>query len=313
VAARTPETAPQAGFPDSSFKYTPLRHVRVMFIRFVQGLFYSAPEGCYHWDEDEQKTELLVTNEQKMDPEVLYKRPAITFTRGPVSFYSMGIDDLLEYEFDIAKKTKGVLIPGTMAINCISRVPQEAEDLAWVVAEHIWLLRDLLMKAGFFEIGKSPQIGSPSPAGSIVAQDQGDEFTVVAVSVPYQFSRTSSLTPLGNRIVEGIEQHLTLNPGPGMAGGRPVVGSTGAAWHPHEIPLTVHVCPAKSFAPGTSGVYSKATRPGVRPQAFLPKQPHPLNPAVTVRVRTVLPRRPGVVPPRRGVIVPIVDPCVEQS
>ncbi len=306
MAARNPETATAAGFPDSSFKYTPLRHVRVMFIRFVQGLFYEAPKGCYHWDEDEQKTEITITNEQKLDPEVVHKRPAITFTRGPVSFYSLGIDDLLQYEMDIAKKTKGVLVPGTMAINCVSRVPQECEDLAWVVAEHIWLLRDLLMRAGFFEIGRMPQIGSPSPAGSIVAKDQGDEFTVVAVSVPWQFSRTSSITPLGKRIVSGIEQRLSLNaPNP--------VGSTGAAWHPHEVPLNVHACPATSFAPGTGGVYSKSARPGVRPQAFLPKQPHPLNPAVMVRVRTVLPRRPGIAPPRRGVVVPIVDPCVEQS
>jgi hypothetical protein len=284
-----------------------------MFIRFVQGLFYSAPEGCYHWDEDEQKTELTVTNENKLDPEVLHKRPAITFTRGPIQFYSLGMDDLISYEFDIAKKTKGVLIPGTMTINCVSRVQQEAEDLAWVVAEHIWLLRDLLMKAGFFEIGRMPQIGSPSPAGSIVAQDQSDEFVVVPVSIPYQFSRTSSLTPLGNRIVEGIEQHLTLGPRPGTEGGRPAAGSRGAPWHPHEVPLTVHACPPQSFAPGTAGVYNKAIRPGVRQPTFLPKQPHPLNPAVTVRVRTVLPRRPGIVPPRRGVVVPIVDPCVEQS
>ena len=308
MSARVPETGVQAQFPDSSFKYTPLRHVRVMFIRFCQGLFHAAPKGCYHWAysdeemliEDEQNTELTITNEQKIDPEVLHKRPAITFTRGPVQFYSLGIDDLISYEFDISKKTKGVLVPGTMAVNCVSR------DLAWVVAEHIWLLRDLLMKAGFFEIGRMPQIGSPSPAGSIVSNDQGDEFTVVAVSVPYQFSRTSSLTPLGDRIVAGIEQSLNLNPL------RPV-GSTGAAYHSHEIPLQVHVCPADNYAPNAQGVYGRSARPGVRPQAFLPKQRHPLYPGRMVSVRTVLPRRQGIVPPRRGVTVPIVDPCVEQS
>jgi hypothetical protein len=280
-----------------------------MFIRFVQGLFNAAPPGFYHWDEDEQITEIVITNESKLDPEVVYKRPGITFTRGPVQFYSMGIDDLIAYEFDIAKKTKGVLIPGTMSINCVSRVPQEAEDLAWVVAEHVWLLRDLLMQAGFFEIGRNPQIGSPSPAGSIIAQDQGDEFSVVSVSVPYQFSRTSSLTPLGSAIVAGIEQRLTLSSTPSAAS----VASEGAPWHPNEVPVNIHYCPPPSFAPEAQGVYSRSLRPGVRQQPFLPKQPHPLNPAKTVWVKTVLPRRPGIVPPSRGVTVPIVSPCVEQS
>lgn len=306
MAARVPQTMPQGGFPGSSFKYTPLRHVRVLFLRFCEGLFYSAPKGCYHWDEDEQQTEITISNEQRLDPEMLHKRPALTFTRGPIQFYSLGIDDLIKYELDIDKKTKGVLVPGTMAINCISRVPQEAEDLAWVVGEHLWLLRHLLMRAGFFEIGRQPQIGSPSPAGSIVSQDQGDEFTVVAVSVPFQFSRTSSYTPLGKRIVQGIEQRLTLN------APRPV-GSTGAPYHDHEVPLNTHLCPPQSFAPGAEGVYNSALRPGSRPRAFLPKQPHPLNPSVMVSVRTVLPHRPGLVPPRPGVAVPIVDPCVEQS
>lgn len=313
MAARVPETRTNAGFPDSSFKYTPLRHVRVMFIRFVQGLFYSAPKGCYHWQpldeemliEDEQNTEISISNEGKLDPLVLQKRPAVTFTRGPVQFYSLGMDDLLHYEFDTAKKTKGVLVPGTMSINCVSRVSQESEDLAWVVAEHLWLLRHLLMRAGFFEIGRMPQIGSPSPAGSIVTGDNGDEFTVTMVTVPYQFSRTSSMTPLGQQIVAGIEQSLDLNKQRRPQGG--------AVWHEHEIPLHLRMCPADSFAPAAQDVYNRSTKPGIRPQNFLPKQPHPLNPAVQVVVRTVKPNRPGIAPPRRGVVIPITDPCMEQS
>lgn len=316
MAARVPETAPAAGFPDSSFKYTPLRHVRVLFIRFVQGLFAAAPEGCYRWDEDEQLSEIIIVNESRIDPEIINKRPGITFTRGPVSFYSMGIDDLMSYEADISKKTKGVLIPGTMTINCVSRVPQEAEDLAWVVAEHLWLLRDLLMKAGFFEIGRQPQIGSPSPAGSIVSNDQGDEFTVVAVSIPYQFPRTSAVTPLGKRIVGSIENRLTVNPlrrlnNNGLPAAYPGGGTP--AYLRHEVPLGITACPPPSFAPDASDVYNRSPDPAGRRDVFLPKQPHPLNPAVQVNVRTVRPGRRGIAPIGSGAVVPISNPCVEES
>lgn len=305
MTAKNPETAHYGRFPDSSFKYTPLRHIRVLFISFVQGLFKEAPKGSYHWDEDEETSEIIVTNESRLDPETINKRPAINFTRGPVQFYSLGIDDLNTYDPTTEKKTKGILVPGTMTINCISRVQQESEDIAWVVGEHIWLLRDLLMRAGFFDVGRQIGMGSPSPAGSIVANDQGDEFTVTPISVPFQFARTSSLTPLGKRIVQGIEQAIATGPAK-------VYASLGPPLQSHEYPLGVTACPPPPFSPA-SDVYGKTADPAGEKQIFLPKQPHPLNPAVTVRVRTVRPYRPGLGVPPRGSSVPIKDPCVEES
>jgi hypothetical protein len=305
VAAKVPETQGRPTFPGSSFKYTPLRHVRVLFVTFVQGLFAAAPKGCYHWLEDEENSEIIITNENRIDPEVLNKRPAITFTRGPMQFYSLGIDDRVDYDFALDKKRKGVLVPGTMTINCVSRVELEAEDLAWVVTEHIWLLRDLLMKAGFFEVGRNPQIGSPSPAGSIVTNDQGDEYTAVPITVPYQFARDSSFTPLGKQIVNNIRQQLTLN--------AKTFASTGVPMQSHEYPVNTVACPPPSFAPSASDARGRTPDPGgLKSPPFLPKQPHPLNPAKTVTVRTVRPFQHGLRRPQPGQ-VPITDPCVEES
>lgn len=305
MSAKVSETEGQPTFPGSSFKYTPLRHVRVLFVTFAQGLFQAAPKGSYRWLDDEEQTEIIIQNENRIDPETLGKRPAITFTRGPLEFYSLGIDDRVAYDFALDKKTKGVLVPGTMTVNCISRVELEADDLAWVVAEHFWLLRDLLMKAGFFEVGRAPQIGSPSPAGSIIANDQGDEFTVVPITVPFQFARTSSFTPLGKQIVNNIRQQLTT-----------VVktfASVGPPLHGHEYPTNVTAYPPPSFAPAASDARGLTPDPGGRKSPpFLPKQPHPLNPAKTVTVRTVRPLRQGLRQPQPGQ-VPITDPCVEES
>jgi hypothetical protein len=286
VSPKVPETNPSPTFPDSSFKYTPLRHVRVLFIRFVQGLFFSAPSGSYHWDPDEEVSEIIITNENHLDAETINKRPAINFTRGPCQFYSLGIDDMTKLDMATEKKEKGVLVPGTMTINCISRVQQETEDLAWIVAEHIWLLRDLLMRAGFFDIGRGEQIGSPSPAGSIVTNDQGSEFVVTPITVPWQFARNSSFTPLGKKIVQGIEQSLSTSLRP--------VQTLGPVYHPHEYPVQTVTTNPPSFAPDASDSQGATPDPTRTRNVFLPKQLHPLNPAVEVSVRTVRPFRPGL-------------------
>ena len=286
MSAKIPETRSSPKFPDSSFKYTPLRHVRVLFTRFCQGLFFGAPPGSYHWEPDADKSEIIITSENKLDPETIKQRPGLHFTRGPIVFYSLGIDDRAALDMTTDQKEKGVLIPGTMTINVVSRVMQETEDLAWVVAEHIWLLRDLLMKAGFFDIGRQPQIGSPSPAGSIVTGDSGDEFYVTPVSVPWQFARNSKFTPLGKQIVRHIEQQLSLNP-------LKKVGSLGPAFHTHEYPVQEVATAPPSFAPLASDAQGQTPDPAGTRQVFLPVQPHPLNPAVSVSVRTVRPFSSG--------------------
>jgi hypothetical protein len=40
-------SADRGSLPDSSFKYTPLQHVRVLFASFIQGLFHST--GTQTW------------------------------------------------------------------------------------------------------------------------------------------------------------------------------------------------------------------------------------------------------------------------
>jgi len=306
MAAKVPETPANPRFPSSSFKYSPLRHARVTFIRFCQGLFYAAPPGCYHWDADISKTEIVITSENKIDQEAINRRPGISFTRGPVSFYSLGIDDREKYDMALDKKEKGVLVPGTMTINVASRVMQETEDLAWVIAEHIWLLRDLLMKAGFFDIGRTPQIGSPSPAGSVVAGDSGDEFYVTSVSIPWQIARNSSFTPLGISIARSIE--LSISPRAPQP-----VASQGPAYHPYEYPLQVQNTAPPSFAPLASDAQGQTPDPACQQESYLSKQPHPLNPSVTVNVRTVRPFRGGLGTGANVKPVPITPTCVEES
>lgn len=303
MTARITETNPDDGFPSSSFRYTPIRHLRVLFVSFTQGLFAAAPSGAYHWDPDENGTEIYIADESTIKTERMQSRPAINFTRGSLQFYSRWMDDMMNFDLRTGQKTKSVLVPGTMAVNCISRVDLESEQIAWVVAEHFWLLRELLMKSGFFDIGRSISLSAPSPAGSLVTGDQADEMVVTTITIPFQFYRTSIFTPLGRQVVQNIELFLRTR-------GQQAMLPRGAAVSDHELPLNVHECFPPPFAPDASDVYGGTPNPEGREVAQLPLVPHPLNPSKLVRVRTVRGNQPGGVRLNGGpYVLPIRDPC----
>jgi hypothetical protein len=313
-SSKVATTTASGAFEADSFKYSPLEHVRSLFAGFLQGLFQASPLGAYHWIDDDQTTEIYITGEAVAKAEVVGMRPSITLTRSPVQFYSLGLDDMLNFDFRTGKKKKTVLVPGTMIINCCSRAALESERIAWISAEQLWLHREMLMKMGFFEVGRQPAIGSPSPAGSIIQADEGDEWYVTSVSCPYQFYRTSQYTPLGQRVVREItmrlrtetttvaEQFVTSNGHGGPPAG-PAIGV------PYQI--EGHLPPP--FAPAASDVYGNTPNPGFGPPE-LPRVPHPRNPAQYVTVRAARPNGIAVRPPGMGGrAIPFTPADVEES
>ncbi len=311
MLSRTPNTSPNGGFDEVSFKYSPLEYATYLFVRFFQGLFHASPPGAYHWSEDAETSEIYISNENPLLAATIGQRPAISTTRGPVQFYSLGFDDMLSYDPRTGTKRKSVLIPGTMTVNCCSRAPLECERLGWICAENLWLHRELLMKAGFFEIGRQPTIGSPSPAGSIVVADSGDEWYATPVSFPFQFYRTSQTSPLGAQILQEVTFNTQINtvPVPGQASdyGGPADG--GGA----NLPVGYTCTPPAPFAPNASDVYGNTPNPGAPPPT---RQvvPHPLNPAQMVVVRSSKPYAPAVRPPSMGgVPIPFSQPAVKES
>lgn len=304
---KIPTTSANGAFPEDSFKYSPLEHVRTLFVGFFQGLFNAAPQGAYHWDPSDEDSEIYISDENVIKAETIGQRPAIACTRGPIQFYTLGLDDMMSYDFQTGTKRKSVLVPGTMIINCSSRVSLESERIAWICAEQLWLHRELLMKAGFFEIGRQPAIGSPSPAGSIITGDSGDEWYLTAVTCPFQFYRTSQFSPLGKKIVKevsiAIRKHLEIiNPQQGPISS-PSPGS----------PYLVEGHRPPAFAPAASDAYGGTPDAGST-VPLLKTVPHPLNPAQRVTIRASRPNSPAVRPPGMGGRpIPIAQPAVKES
>lgn len=291
MSTKVSQTLGQGAFPVSSFKYDPLIQVRAVYIQFIQYLFYQAPVGHYHWDPDPALSEIVVTAENPVDLEVVNKRPFITFARGPIAFSSLGFDDMHEFNFESGAKKKSVIVPGTMSINVCSRNDLESESLAWIVMEHVWLLRDQLMQSGFLDIGRNMQMGPPSRAGAIVPGDAGREWYCTTLLSPFTFHRTSQITPLNKPVVEDIETELTTN-----LQAIPEASVPSTEGRP-DLPYNVG-----HFHEGASTELSE-----------LKKVPHPLNPTQLVTVRSSRPNTPAVKPPMFGGRLLITKGPVEQS
>jgi hypothetical protein len=305
VPSKVTTTKPAGAIPEDSFKYSPLEHVRSLFVGFIQGLFAAQEPGHYRWDACLDTTEIFISDESPIHTTNVGQRPGVSVARGPVQFYSLGLDDMLSYDPATGAKRKSVLVPGTMAVHAISRVTLECERIAWWIAEELWANREELLRAGFFEIGRQPQILSPTPAGTLVQGDMADEYFATTVTCPFQFYRTTQVTPLGKTIV----QHVNV----AMRTRHPVVASpamprTDSA----EPPVAARVCPPPPFSPA-SDARGSTTSAGEE-DIVLPTTLHPLNPAQRVVLQVVRSNPRGVRPPSiGGRIIPITAPCVPDS
>ena len=206
---------------------------------------------------------------------------------------------------------KSVLVPGTLTINALSRVPMESKNIAWVCAEQLWLHREMLMAEGFFEIGRQPGIGAVSSASALVSGDSADEWYVTSVSCPFQFYRTSQTSPLNKQIIRelraNLHQRVATVRSQSKDGGGPI--SSGSSGLPVEV--IARFPPA--YAPAASDVYGNTPQPG-QPAPELLTVPNPRNPSQRVYIRSSRPNSPAVRPPMiGGRPIPLASPCVEQS
>lgn len=306
MPSRPTVTSPRGqGF--DTFRQSPLEHVRILYVAFVKGLFQAAPAGQYHWSAGAE-SEIYISDENPIQASVVGQRPAISFTRGPVQFYSLGIGDLDQYRFDLDREQKSVLLPGVMSINCCSRNDLESERLAWIVAEHLWLLRKKLIGSGkLFEVGRQATISSPSGAGALVAADGADEWYCTTVKSPFQLPRTSQVMPLNQNVLQSVELQLTTARTQLDNQGWPASGNA-------DRPVGVVTTPPQSFAPAATDTWGRTPNPGGDPETPGGRDYDPLNPTAQIRIRSVNPYKPGLPKPSiNGRTLPIAESSMTES
>ena len=189
----------------------PIEFLRATIISFLQGLFAQCAIGYMHWDKDPGLSEILIVSDGAIKSEIIGARPAVIVSRSTMQFLTSGMDDMVSMDMSTGEKQKTVYIPGNVILHAISRNSIEAENLAFFIAEHVWILKDLLMKQGFVDIGQNIVIGELSPAGAIIAGGDAEEWYSVDVSIPFQMLRSARITPLISTIMSSIDNHIISN------------------------------------------------------------------------------------------------------
>lgn len=203
IYPQTPE-----GQPGSQISSPMVRLQRVL-VTFIRGLFAQLPRGAYHWEQsegtaqDQEGSEIWIGTEQPINPNTVGRHPAISVGRGPAAFHGIGLGDQAFYDQATGAYVKMDMIPTTSNINILSRVPFEAEELAWFVANHVWLLRSEIMRGNddfIMYLGQRPSLSPPAPAGTLVPDGETD-WMVVTISMPVYLQHMAVAMPLNKKVV----------------------------------------------------------------------------------------------------------------
>lgn len=198
--------------PQEGWEFNPLTHARRVVLDFLQGLFSLMPEGSFKWSSDDKLTEIVITAASPVDLSAPEKRPVITCVRGPAQFGQMFMDDFQSGNWLTSTDRHADMLSTTLAINCISNAELEAEELAWITARHMWILRKILIQRGFHEFGRGIRIDSPTPAGALVqGTGSGDDWRKVSIFVPAFFRYSDYITPSNLKKMQGVITKITAD------------------------------------------------------------------------------------------------------
>lgn len=150
-------------------------------IEFLQILFSSRAPGSFHYDSDDTKTEIQISDQHAVDLEATHVRPAIISVRGPLSWQGTGLGGgaMESMSMKTGKMAMNDLLTGSVAFSCMSREGIEAENLAHIVFNSFKFFRPVLQKHGFFTI-KGLNIGGET---LIVQEGDNDDLYLVPVYV----------------------------------------------------------------------------------------------------------------------------------
>lgn len=187
----------------------PLFHYTRTFVRFLQLTFASFEKGSYHWEKDDELTEIIVSDQATLSNEVVEKRPAILVARGPAAFGNIALDQFHSEDMAAGRKTHTDLVSCVMTYNILSREGLEAQRIAWVAAMATRRLKRTLMRAGpMHRVGEDLSIGSESAPGALIPGDE-TEIILVPVSVPFFFQDAWSLEPIDKVLLKDLNLALT--------------------------------------------------------------------------------------------------------
>lgn len=178
-----------------------------LYVQYLQGLFNQMPTDSFHWEPDDEVSEIVIRAQAPLDLKTVGKRPALTVVQGPYNFMNLGIDNMVSYNMSTEEKTRTDLISGHLVVYCLGDGDIIPMKLAHLVSHHTRCDSRLLEgPGGFYTIARpAPSINSPSAPGQLIMGDP-EGLVMVQVNIPYAFQWTWKVTPLSSPILRNLQQ-----------------------------------------------------------------------------------------------------------
>jgi hypothetical protein len=213
ITPSSPEYAIQQN--DPAFYPPSVRAVRHL-ISFLQWRFSLLPRGAYHWmpeDEDSPdgvSSEIYIAGDTPLPARAVGERPAITVLRSQIAFQGTGIGDVRDHQWQTGGKIYTDLLPTTLVVNVVSRLPMVADRLAWFVHEQIFTLREQILRSEkcIVAMGSRATVTAPSPAGALIDSTESD-WIAVSIYLPTYLQQVSSSLPINVPMVKKLELSMT--------------------------------------------------------------------------------------------------------
>ncbi len=174
----------------------PVLYAQRLYVQFLQGLFNFNPKDCFHWEPDEELSEIVITSEAPLSQQAVGKRAAITVVLGPIQYQGMGIDQLVSMNLVTERRVFSDIFSGHFVVYCLAESDVIAQWLAHIVTFGTLANRRLLESRGGFHQIARPAVSqnAPSPPGGLVPGDPHG-LVMVQVNIPFTFQWTWATEP----------------------------------------------------------------------------------------------------------------------
>lgn len=169
----------------------PILYIVRLYVQYLQGLFNFMPANHFHWEPDQEVSEIIIRGEAPIDLRTAGKHPALTVVMGPIQYLNLGIDNMVSYSSSTNRRVRSDLMSGTLVVYSLAESDIIATQLGHIVAHHTRAHQRILEgEGGFHQIARpAPSINSPSPPGALVVGDPAG-LVMVQTNIPFSFQWT---------------------------------------------------------------------------------------------------------------------------
>lgn len=176
-------------------------------LEFLQVIFSERAPESFQYDEDDEKSRIIIADVHAVDLKTVGSRPAIVAVRGPLTWAGTGLggSSLEKRDVRTGKYTLNDILTGSVAISCISREGVEAEQLGHLVFNSFKWFQPVLRKYGFFSI-KSLNIGAEA---LIESEGADDKSYIVPIYLTAQIQDRWTLDTVAEKKLQKIVTRLS--------------------------------------------------------------------------------------------------------